>query len=141
MRPKIIFRPCLERTFKYLLFYVTSTITNKFAKRVTKMKFEDEEWDDIKTQSFALITLTNNRVKILEKVGYAIDSEGFIIDSKTKRRVKAETDRKPINIKKDKKFALIAGSHIFVRNVVDYSRYLEEKGRLPKIEAEKEKKG
>jgi hypothetical protein len=105
------------------------------------MKFEDEEWDDIKTQSFALITLTNNRVKILEKVGYAIDSEGFIIDSKTKRRVKAETDRKPINIKKDKKFALIAGSHIFVRNVVDYSRYLEEKGRLPKIEAEKEKKG
>lgn len=70
-----------------------------------------------------------NKNEILKKVGYSTDKEGFLIDEKTKEKVKAEDDLE-INVKKDNMFALISGSHVFVRNIAGYSHYLTKKGLL-----------
>ena len=51
-------------------------------------------------------------LSILESSGYFVDKDNIIKDSKTKEPVPAE-DGQPINIKKDKKFALIGGSQAF----------------------------
>lgn len=93
------------------------------------MKGTIEEWDKVKNKDINLIVTEEERKRILEKIGYGIDNEGFLIDSKTKERIKAE-DGLEINIKEDKKLALISGSHNFVRNVAGFSQLLAEKNAL-----------
>jgi len=40
------------------------------------------------------------------------------------------TEERKVKISKDKQYALISGSHRFVRNVAGYSQLLTEKGRI-----------
>ncbi len=79
-------------------------------------------------RAISLLITPFNRTDILSKVGYSLDEEGFLIDE-SKNRVKAEDDSE-INVKTDSNFALIGGSHIFVKNIAGYSQYLADKGDL-----------
>lgn len=89
----------------------------------------NSELGNMKNKEINLVITPFNRKEILERVGYSIDNEKFLIDKKDKCRVKAE-DGKEINIDEDKNFALIGGSHIFVRNIAGFSQYLAERGLL-----------
>jgi hypothetical protein len=83
-------------------------------ENLSKFKDSDIDW---------IVTEEQMRT-ILENSGYSIGKDNLIKDKKTGEPVLAE-DGLPINVTKDKKFALIGGgSHHFVRNVVDYSTYL-----------------
>ncbi len=70
-----------------------------------------------------------NRDRILKKIGYDIDDAGFLVDKRSKEVVKAE-DGKSINVEADPTFALIGGSHHFVRNIAGYSDFLASRGSL-----------
>jgi hypothetical protein len=96
--------------------------------RLIIMRFEEKL--DIKDKDVNLLITPFDKEETLEKMGYSIDKEGFLIDIRTKKRVTAE-DNKEINVKEDKNFALISGSsHVFVRNVAGFSQYLAERGLL-----------
>lgn len=84
---------------------------------------------DIKDRDIDLILTDSRRRELIREAGYAVDEEGYLIDKETDERVKAE-DGKEINILEDKQFAIISGSHIFVRNIAGYSHILTKRGVL-----------
>lgn len=88
-----------------------------------------EKWKDIKNREINLIVTDEKRNEILKKIGYSIDKKGCLIDDKTGKKVTAE-DGLEINVNDDKKIALIAGTHTFVRNIAGYSQHLAKKGAL-----------
>ncbi len=81
------------------------------------------------SREISIIITPFNRDRILKKIGYDIDNAGFLVDERSKEVVKAEDD-KPINVDTDPTFALIGGSHNFVRNIAGYSNYLASRGSL-----------
>lgn len=94
-----------------------------------------EKWDVVKKSDIDLLVSVEEKNQILRKIGYSIDDEGFLIDDKTKQKIIAEDDLE-INTKKDKRVALIAGSHNFVRNIAGFSQHLANEEML-KIVSEK----
>ena len=70
---------------------------------------------------------------LLTKVGYRVDKEGYLVDAKTMRRVRAE-DGKEIRLDSEKELALITESHTFVRDIAGFSHILVKKRRV-EIEA------
>ena len=99
------------------------------------MKSSSENWEIVKEEDINLLVTQKQKEEILLKIGYSIDRDGFLIDNKTSEKVKAE-DGLEINIKKDKKFALIGSSHNFVRNLAGFSQLLANKNEL-KLEIKK----
>jgi hypothetical protein len=90
----------------------------------------DNELKEITNKDVFLVLTPFDTRETLERIGYSVDKQGFIVDKKSKTKVDAEDD-KTINIYTDKHFALISGSsHIFVRNVAGFSQYLAEHGLL-----------
>lgn len=81
----------------------------------------------MENKNINLIVTESRREEVLKEIGYDIDKEGFLVDRETKEKIKAE-DGKEINIKEDKHFALISGTHTFVRNIAGYSHLLTKKG-------------
>jgi hypothetical protein len=68
--------------------------------------------------------------KLLEEAGYEIHETGIIIDKDTGQPVKSETG-KEVNLKQDKNLAIVVGgSHIFVKNVAEFSHLLARKNLL-----------
>jgi hypothetical protein len=68
--------------------------------------------------------------KLLEEAGYEIHETGIIIDKDTGQPVKSETG-KEVNLKQDKNLAVVAGgSHVFVKNVAEFSHLLARKNVL-----------
>lgn len=92
------------------------------------MDFKELNMEDIKNKDIRLFVTEERKVEIMNKMGYT-EENGFLVDMATKKQVLAEDD-KPIKISKDKQYALISGSHRFVRNVAGYSQLLTEKGRI-----------
>ena len=105
--------------------------------RMTNGEFEanrqlnlDAELKLITSNDIFLVLTPFDMLETLERIGYSVDKQGFLIDNKTQNKVEAE-DKKEINIYDDKHFALVSGSsHIFVRNVAGFSQYLAEHERL-----------
>jgi hypothetical protein len=100
------------------------------------MRNFSEKWDVEKKKDINLLVTEEQKKEILLKIGYSINSDGFLIDKKTNEKIKAE-DGLEINIKTDKNFALIGGSHNFVRNLASFSQLLANKNAL-NLEAKKE---
>lgn len=71
-----------------------------------------------------------NLKEIIEKLGYKIDETGVIIDRETNKPVKSEISKEEINIKKDRGIAIVSGSHIFIKNIAEFSHLLTEKKML-----------
>ena len=84
--------------------------------KITKLK-------DLENEEINWLVTDKELVEILPKIGYGVDREGYIIDAKTKEKIKAE-DGLYINVKADKKLALMGGSHHFVRNSAGYVEFL-----------------
>ena len=119
--------------------YVFFLENNKFSDMMTsqtRFAFSLKDLKEVKGKDIALLVSPSKMRKYLEKIGYTIDEEGFIIDKETGKRVKAE-DGEEINIDEDREFAIISGTHTFIRNVAGYSHLLTKKG-LVKIEGKKE---
>jgi hypothetical protein len=95
-------------------------------------QFEEVSWDEIKNKKLDILVTDESRREILIKAGYRVDGEGYLIDGKTNQKVIAE-DGLEINLEKDKEFGLVAGSHIFVRNIAGYAHVLTNQG-LVKIQ-------
>lgn len=93
------------------------------------MKFKEIKIEDIKNKDFNIIVNNSRRKEILEEIGYKVNEKGSLIDKETSKIVLAE-DGKSININKDEQFALVSGSHNFVRNVAGYSQVITNKGLL-----------
>jgi len=78
---------------------------------------------------FDLFLTKKDLEQLLKKMGYEIDSTGVIIDSEAGRPVKG-VKKEEINIKKDKDFAIVSGSHVFVKNIAEFSHLLSEKNLI-----------
>ena len=82
-----------------------------------------------KEEIFDLFLTKKDLEGLLKKIGYQIDSTGIIIDTETGRPVKG-IKTEEINIKKDKDFAVVSGSHIFVKNIAEFSHLLSERNLI-----------
>jgi hypothetical protein len=68
-----------------------------------------------------------NREDILEMFDKTTDKEGFIIDKRTKKRIKCQFSKEEINIKDN--FSILPGSSIFIKNNdLSFARYLVKRG-------------
>ena len=92
-------------------------------------------WEEIKNKKFKVIVTLEERDRLFSELGYVFDEEGNLIDAKTREAVIAE-DGGYINRDKDKKVALVPGTHTFIRDSVGYENYLLKKGKLPEISVE-----
>ncbi len=92
-----------------------------------KELFEIAKLDDLKTGELTIYADEETRGKMFSKIGYATDKEGFLIDEKTKERVKISNglELKPKDIK-----GILAGSHIFIRNIGDLAEELAKSNQL-----------
>lgn len=97
-------------------------------------EFEEVSWEEIKRKGLDVLATDKLKREILIKAGYQIDGEGYLVDGKTNQRVRAEDGLK-INLDKNKEVGVVAGSHIFVRNVAGYAHVLTGKG-LVKVETD-----
>ena len=88
-----------------------------------------EKSQDFEEEIFDFFLTRKDLEELLKKMGYQIDSTGVIIDSETGRPVKGIKGEE-INIKKDRDFAVVFGSHIFVRNIAEFSHLLSEKNLI-----------
>lgn len=79
---------------------------------------------DLRSKELTLVT--DYLKEVVPKIGYTIDSKKRLIDAKSGQLILAE-DGKEIYLDNEKELALISGSHIFVRNIADYSDYLASK--------------
>jgi len=93
------------------------------------MKGKSVDWKDVKGEEINLIVTNEKRREILEKIGYSVDDEGYLVDKNTEKRITAE-DGLYINVNNDKKMALMGGTHNFVRNIAGFSQYLANKNAL-----------
>lgn len=87
------------------------------------------DWKDVRGEDINLIVTNEQRKEILEKIGYLVDDDGYLIDKKTREKITAE-DGLYININNDKKVALMGRTHTFVRNVAGFSQYLANENAL-----------
>jgi len=87
------------------------------------------DWNKLKEGGFSLLANQKRKEELFKQIGYDIDEAGFLVDAETKEKVLAE-DGKEINLKTDKKIALVSGTHTFVRNTAGYSQFLTDKGLL-----------
>lgn len=94
---------------------------------MAKELFKPARWEDIKGGELTVYLDQKARTATLSKIGYSVDSEGFLIDEKTKQRVKISEgiELKPSDIK-----GVIAGSHILVRNIGDLAEELAKRNEL-----------
>lgn len=92
-------------------------------------KFREANWDQISKKNFDVLVTNSRRDEILKAIGYDIKESGDLIDFETKKEVCAE-DGKKVNLKNDRRIALIQGSHHFARNVAGYSQILVDRGLL-----------
>lgn len=92
-------------------------------------------WEEIKNKKFKVIVTPEERDRLFSELGYVFDEDGNLINANTKEAVIAE-DGGTINRDKDKKVALVPGTHTFVRDSIGYENYLLKKGKLPEISAE-----
>jgi len=85
---------------------------------------------DIKNLEDGEYTLIVDRIdkEVLSKIGYSIQ-KGKLFDDEKKTVVMAE-DNKEIEVENEEDLALIAGSHVFVRNIAGYADYLAKEGQL-----------
>ena len=93
------------------------------------MKGTSLDWKDVRGEDINLIVTNEQRKEILEKIGYLVDDDGYLIDKKTGEKIMAE-DGLHVNVNNDKKLALIGGTHNFVRNIAGFSQYLAERNAL-----------
>lgn len=99
---------------------------------------EEVDWDEIKNNNIDVFLTSEDFKEILEKIDYAVDETGVLLDKETHKLVKTE-DERGINVKQDNDLMLITGSHIFARNIAGLSQVLAEKGLLKlNIKEEKE---
>ena len=99
-------------------------------------EFEEIAWEKIKKKSYDVLATNELKKEILTRIGYRLDEEGYLIDTKTGQRVQTE-DGREVNLDKDKEVGVVTGSHIFVRNVAGYAHVLTKKGIVKtKIEVE-----
>lgn len=82
----------------------------------------------INKKEISILITPFNRDEIFAKIGYSVDNKGFLIDKKIGQRIKSGGSE--INARQDPNFALIGGSHVFVKNIAGFSQYLTEKGCL-----------
>ncbi len=83
----------------------------------------------INKKEISILITPFNRDETFAKIDYSIDKDGFLIDKKLGLNVKSG-DGSKINVRQDPNFALIGGSHVFVKNIAGYSQHLTEKGCL-----------
>jgi len=95
----------------------------------------DTALEDLKNKKITLLLTSHQKRDFLKEIGFDIDEEGYIIDPKTKERVKTKEGR-PINVFEDKSFGLIGGSIEFFKDIVDYSRILTERNRVKVVARE-----
>ncbi|RLE43803.1 hypothetical protein DRJ16_03420 [Candidatus Woesearchaeota archaeon] len=88
-----------------------------------------EENSHFEEDIFDLFLTRKDLEELLKKMGYQIDNTGIIIDTETGRPVKG-IKTEEINIKKDKDFAVVSGSHIFVKNIAEFSHLLSERNLI-----------
>ncbi len=89
-------------------------------------EYRAAKWEEIKDGELAVYLNEESRNKIFSKIGYFIDSQGFMVDEKTKERVKVNgIEIKPKDIK-----GILAGSHIFLRNIGDLAEVLVQKNAI-----------
>lgn len=94
---------------------------------MAKEAFEEAKWDDIKGGELTLYLDEGSRKGMFSKIGYSLDKEGFLIDEKTKERIKISEgiELKPADVK-----GVVAGSHIFIRNIGDLAEELAKRNEL-----------
>ncbi len=91
-----------------------------------KEQFKEASWNDIKGGELTVYFDQKTRIETLVKIGYSIDKEGFLVDEKTKQRVKISgIELKPDDIK-----GVMAGSHILIRNIGDLAEELARRNEL-----------
>ncbi len=56
---------------------------------------------------------TTNRDSILEMLGKKVDSDGYIIEKRTKKRLECPYSKEPIGIEN---FSIMPGSFVFINN-------------------------
>ena len=86
--------------------------------------FEVKDFSEVKSRDFELIVTEDRKRSIFGKLGYEF-LDGILVDKQTGEEVKIE-ERKNIHIK-DKKIALLSGSHIFVKGIAGYSQVIAER--------------
>ena len=94
---------------------------------ITNDLFKPVKWDDIKGGELTVYLNASERKAIFSKIGYSVDKQGFLIDEKTKQRVKISEgiELKPEDIK-----GVMAGSHILIRNIGDLAEELAKRNEL-----------
>jgi hypothetical protein len=90
---------------------------------------------ELKGKRFDVIIPEAVRSKVLSRLKYGTDRNGYLIEKKSGKRVLSE-DGKEIKLANEKELAILKGSHIFVRNVAGYSQVLTERGLIAITEEE-----
>jgi len=93
---------------------------------MAKESFQSARWEDFKDGELALFLNEDTRDKLFSKIGYSVDKQGFLVDDKIKERVKINgIEIKPSDIK-----GILAGSHIFIRNIGDLAEVLAQRNEI-----------
>jgi len=87
---------------------------------------KEVSFEEIKGKNVDILVTLEDLKEILEKVGYKVDETGIILDEDGKP-VKG-VNGEEINLKRDKELTIVAGSHIFARNIAELSEVLVKKG-------------
>lgn len=98
---------------------------------------EDVDWDEIKDSNLDIFLTPEDFKEILEKIDYAVDETGVLLDKEKHKLVVKSEDNQAVNVKHDEELILITGSHIFAKNIAGLSQVLAEKGLL-KLDIKKE---
>ena len=54
------------------------------------MKGTSKDWKDVRGEDINLIVTNEQRKEILEKIGYLVDNDGYLIDENTGKKITAE---------------------------------------------------
>lgn len=101
----------------------------KFKQQEMEVNFSLESWENTKSNGFDILASGEGKKHLFKKLGYGILKSGELIDLKTKEKVKISGKNDEfVNLDLFPKFALISGSHHFVKNLAEYYTLLAEKG-------------
>lgn len=85
-----------------------------------------EHLDD--ADEVVILMTEKSKLDTLNKIGYDIDEDGYIVDNTTKKQILIENE--PIKYTEPGLAISNGGSHVFTRNAVDYARHLAKKNKL-----------
>lgn len=103
----------------------------KGASKMEEGDFREVPWEEISQSDEVKVSASEKDLgKILEKMGYETDEEGYIVHSETGEKVLANDEREI----KLSDLGMVTGSKTFIRkNLASFSDYLATKERARKI--------